>query len=284
MKETIGIIHPGEMGISVAASAQSGGNTVMWASQGRSPQTQARAADQSLVDAGSVENLCRSCSIILSVCPPHAAGEVADKVMACSFKGLFVDVNAISPQRAQQISEKVQSQGIPFVDGGIIGGPAWEPDSTWLYLSGIEAQRVADCFKGGLLRTEIISTRVGDASALKMCYAALTKGTSALLCAVMGAAEGLGVREHLQRQWDRDEMGSAERNRLRVRRVTAKAWRFAGEMEEIASTFEGAGQPGGFHHAAAEIYSRMEGFKGQKQPPELEEVLKALKTRKANKN
>ena len=89
----------------------------MWASQGRSPQTRARAADQSLVDASTIENLCRSCSIIISVCPPHAAGEVAEKVMACSFKGLFVDVNAISPQRTQQISEKMQrckARGYPL--------------------------------------------------------------------------------------------------------------------------------------------------------------------------
>lgn len=284
MKETIGIIHPGEMGISVAATAQAGGSTVMWASQGRSPQTRDRAAVHALVDAATIENLCRSCSIIISVCPPHAAGEVADQVLACSFKGLYVDVNAISPQKARQISEKMRDQGITFVDGGIIGGPAWEPDSTWLYLSGDDAQRVADCFKDGLLQTEVISTQVGDASSLKMCYAALTKGTSALLCAVMGAAEGLGVREHLQRQWDRDELGSAEHNSQRVRRVTAKAWRFSGEMEEIASTFEGTGQPGGFHRAAAEIFSRMEGFKGRKQPPQLEEVLTALRTKKANKN
>lgn len=284
MKETIGIIHPGEMGISVAASVQTGGSTVMWASQGRSLQTRARATDYSLVDAGAVENMCRSCSIIISVCPPHAAGEVADQVLAFPFKGLYVDVNAISPQKAIQISEKMRKRGIQFVDGGIIGGPAWEPDSTWLYLSGDDAQRVADCFKDGLLQTEIVSSEVGDASALKMCYAALTKGTSALLCAVMGTAEGLGVREHLQRQWDRDELGSAERNIQRIRRVTAKAWRFAGEMEEIASTFEGAGQSGGFHRAAAEVYTRMEGFKGQKQPPQLEEVLTALKTKKANPN
>jgi len=250
MKETIGIIHPGEMGISVAASVQVGGSTVMWASQGRSPQTRDRAAVHALVDAATIENLCRSCSIIISVCPPHAVGEVADQVLACSFKGLYVDVNAISPQKARQISEKMWDQGITFVDGGIIGGPAWEPDSTWLYLSGDDAQRVADCFKDGLLQTEIISTQVGDASSLKMCYAALTKGT----------------------------------NSQRVRRVTAKAWRFSGEMEEIAFTFEGAGQPDGFHRAAAEIFTRMEGFKGRNQPPQLEEVLTALRTKKANTN
>ena len=280
MKETIGIIHPGEMGISVAASAQAGGSTVLWASQGRSPQTRARAAEHALVDAGSIENLCHACSIIISVCPPHAAGEVADQVLACTFKGLYVDVNAISPQKAKLISEKMRNAGISFVDGGIIGGPAWEPDSTWLYLSGDNAQRVADCFEKSFLQTEVISAEVGDASALKMCYAALTKGTSALLCAVMGTAEGLGVREHLQRQWERDELGSAERNIQRVRRVTAKAWRFAGEMEEIASTFQGAGQPDGFHLAAAEIYTRLQDFKGQMHPPQLGEVLKAIITKK----
>jgi 3-hydroxyisobutyrate dehydrogenase-like beta-hydroxyacid dehydrogenase len=282
MKETIGIIHPGEMGISVAASAQAGGNIVMWASQGRSPQTRARASAHSLVDAVTIENLCRSCSIIICVCPPHAAGESANQVMACSFKGLYVDVNAIAPQNTKQISEKMRDSGITFVDGGIIGGPAWKPDSTRLYLSGDEAKRLADCFTEGLLETEIISPEVGDASSLKMCYAALTKGTNALLCAVMGAAESLGVREHLQRQWERDEMGSTERNFQRVRRVTAKAWRFAGEMEEIASTFESAGVPAGFHNAAAEIYTRMEGFKEHKQLPQLEDVLSAIITKKEN--
>jgi 3-hydroxyisobutyrate dehydrogenase-like beta-hydroxyacid dehydrogenase len=175
----------------------------------------------------------------------------------------------------------MQDKGILFVDGAIIGGPAWKPDSTQLYLSGVNAQRVADCFKDGLLQTEIISPEIGDASALKMCYAALTKGTNALLCSVMAAAEELGVREQLQRQWERDEVGSTESNIQRVRRATAKSWRFVGEMEEVASTLEGAGQPGGFHHAAAEVYARLVGFKGQKQPPpQLEEVLKAMMTKK----
>lgn len=282
MIETIGILHPGEMGVSVASSAQAGGNTVMWASQGRSPQTRTRAAEHALVDAGSIENLCRSSSILICICPPHASVEIADQVLACSFKGLYVDANAISPQKSKHISEKMRDKGITYVDGSIIGGPAWKPDSTRLYLSGEDAQRVTDCFKDGLLQTEIISAEVGDASALKMCYAALTKGTNALLCAVMGAAEGLGVRGHLQRQWERDELGSTESNTQRVRRATAKSWRFVGEMEEIASTFESAGLPSGFHQAAAEIYRRMEFFYGQTQSPQLGEVLKAIITKKDN--
>src|SRR5262249_26115729 len=141
-------------------------------------------------------------------------------------------------------------------DGGIIGGPAWKPNTTWLYLSGKEAQRVADCFAAGPLETCIVGDSIGKASALKMCFAAYTKGTTALLCAILAAAESLGVREELAQQWSRDGSAFADESVQRVRQVTAKAWRFAGEMEEIAATLQSAGVPGEFHSAAADIYRR----------------------------
>jgi hypothetical protein len=109
-----------------------------------------------------------------------------------------------------------------------------------------------------------------------MCYAAYTKGTTALLCAILAAAESLGVRQALYRQWELEDAGFVEQVTRRSQRVTAKAWRFAGEMEEIAATFEAAGLPPGFHAAAAEVYRRLDGFKGMGTPPELEEVLRAL--------
>ncbi|MBN2149781.1 MAG: NAD(P)-dependent oxidoreductase [Anaerolineales bacterium] len=276
MTETIGILHPGEMGVSVAASARNSGHSVMWVSEGRSQQTKERAKSYDLVDAHSLEQLCRTSTIILSVCPPHAAEQVAREVMAHSFKGLYADLNAISPQRTIRIGKMMEEGGSTFVDGGIIGGPAWEAGTTWLYLSGREARRVAQCFSAGALQTEVIGEEAGRASALKMCYAAYTKGSTALLCAVLGAAEGLEVRSELERQWSRDEPGSAERAAQRTRRVTAKAWRFAGEMEEIAATFAEAGIPSGFHEAAAEVYGRLADFKGRETKPELEEVLRAL--------
>jgi 3-hydroxyisobutyrate dehydrogenase-like beta-hydroxyacid dehydrogenase len=277
MTENLGILHPGEMGISVAVSAQRSGHTVFWASQGRSPATHARAQSHALVDAHSLDELCRTCSIIISVCPPHAAEEVAQQVLAHSFTGLYVDANAISPQRATRIGAALAAQGIAFVDGGIIGGPAWEANTTWLYLSGSEAQRVADCFSAGLLQAEMVGERIGKASAVKMCYAAYSKGTTALLCAILGAAEGLDVREELERQWARDDAGFPDQAAQRARRVTAKAWRFAGEMDEVAATFAEAGMPGGFHRAAAEIYRRLADFKGRTTPPALAEVLAALR-------
>lgn len=274
--ETIGILHPGAMGTSVAAAAQNSGHTVYWASAGRSPQTQARAQQHQLVDVQTVAALCQTCTILISVCPPHAAEAVAQEVLAHGFTGLYIDANAIAPQRAIQIGQMMTDGRASFVDGGIIGGPAWQPDSTWLYLSGNDAQRVARCFAAGPLETQVIGAEIGKASALKMCYAAYTKGTTALLAAILGTAVSLGVYDDLAQQWRRDDANFPVQTENRVRRVTAKAWRFAGEMEEIAATFESAGLPGGFHRAAAEIYTRLADFKEQEEVPELTAVLEAL--------
>ena len=275
-KTSLGIVNPGNMGISVAASAQNSGCEVYWASHGRSQQTRERAERYSLKDAGTLAEVCRTCSVLVSVCPPDAAEDVAEQVADCGYSGLYLDANAIAPQRAVRIGEKVTAAGATFVDGGIVGGPAWEPGQTWLYLSGTETQIVAGCFSEGPLEVATVGNAVGQASALKMCYAAWTKGSTALLCAVLATSNRLGVWTDLERQWERDWPGFAGEATQRARRVTAKAWRFAGEMEEIAATFEEAGLPGGFHGTAADLYRRMAHFKGSSAPPTLEEVLEAL--------
>jgi 3-hydroxyisobutyrate dehydrogenase-like beta-hydroxyacid dehydrogenase len=275
-KRKIGVLHPGNMGISVAASAQNSGHAVYWASEGRSPQTRERAEKSNLLDAGTLANLCETCSVIISVCPPHAAEDVAHQVVAHGFTGLYLDANAISPARTRRIGQGVTEAGASFVDGSIIGGPAWEPGRTWLYLSGPEAHVAASCFSAGPLETSVIGETIGKAAALKMCFAAYTKGSSALLCAIVAAAEGLGVWEELQRQWSRGGSDFAEQAVQRVRRVTAKAWRFAGEMEEISATFDSVGVPGGFHAAAADVYRRIAGFKDAPSTPALEDVVAAL--------
>jgi 3-hydroxyisobutyrate dehydrogenase-like beta-hydroxyacid dehydrogenase len=272
----LGILHPGQMGISVAASAQNSNCEVFWASEGRSEQTQARAEEHGLKDAQTLDRLCQTCEVILSVCPPNAAEEVARQVLATDFQAIFVDANAIAPQRAIHLGQMMQATGIEFVDGGIIGGPAWEPGRTWLYLSGNKANDVADCFSAGPLETSLIGDEIGKASALKMCFAAYTKGSTALLCGIMAAADSLGVREELETQWSRGGSDFAMQTQNRVRRVTAKAWRFEGEMKEIAATLASTGIPGGFHIAAAEIYRRMAPFKGETEIPELDDVLGKL--------
>lgn len=275
-KPTIGILHPGNMGVSVAASARNSGCDVYWASDGRSEQTRARAEEQGLRDAGTVADLCRACEVILSVCPPHAAEDVADEVLRCGFAGLYLDANAIAPQRAARMGEWMAAAGVSFVDGAIIGGPAWQPGATWLYLAGRDAAAVAECFAAGPLETIVMGDEVGKASALKMVYAAWTKGSTALLCGVLAAAAEYRVWDELAARWDADREGFTEQSVNRARRVTEKAWRFAGEMDEIAATFEAAGLPGGFHAAAAELYRRLAGFKDAEPTPSIEDVLVAL--------
>ncbi|HEX9439235.1 MAG TPA: DUF1932 domain-containing protein [Roseiflexaceae bacterium] len=274
--QRIGFLHPGDMGISIAASAQHAGNEVYWASEGRGPETQARAAKYGLCDAHTLAKLCAECRIIVSVCPPHAAEDVAQQVLAAGFGGMYLDANAIAPQRAERIGADMAAAGVSFVDGGIIGGPAWAPGSTWLYLAGPQAEQIAACFAAGPLETQVLGTEIGRASALKMCFAAYTKGTTALLCAILATAEDLGVRRDLEQHWKRDDPQFADEVVQRARRVTAKAWRFAGEMDEIASTFRAAGMPGEFHAAAASVYRRLADFKSARTTPALEEVLAAL--------
>lgn len=272
----IGILHPGEMGISVAASAIRSGHGVYWTSAGRSDKTRDRAEKYNLIETTSLSQLCQISEIILSVCPPHAAEDVARSVIGSGFRGLYLDGNAISPQRSIRIGEMLGEHGIRFVDGGIIGGPAWTPNETWLYLSGKDAKKIAGCFIKGPLETKIIGDEIGRASAIKMCYAAYSKGTTALLAAILAAAEAYGVRDELDQQWDMDDSSFSDQANRRATRVTAKAWRFEGEMREIASTFQEAGLPDGFHEAAAEIYHRMAGFKDSSETPQLDDVLQAL--------
>lgn len=275
----IGVLHPGEMGISIAASAIQSGNQVYWLSTGRSAKTRTRAEQYNLIEVESLPQFAEVCETILSICPPHATEEVAQSIIESGFKGLYLDANAISPQRAIKIGQMMEINSIQFVDGGIIGGPAWKPKATWLYLSGEHANEIASYFSNGLLETKIIGNKVGNASALKMCYAAYTKGTTALLSAILAAAESLGVQEELYQHWDMDDTGFSEQVTQRVRRVTAKAWRFEGEMKEIAATFRDAGLPDGFHEAAAEVYHRLENFKESNETPSLDVVIKALLNR-----
>lgn len=122
--ERIGILHPGEMGISVAASAKNSGCDVYWTSEGRSAATRERVARVGLHETKTLAELCKQCPIVVSVCPPHAAEDLAAIALKTGFHGLFVDANAIAPKRTIKISEAMSKADVSFVDGGIIGLPA----------------------------------------------------------------------------------------------------------------------------------------------------------------
>ncbi len=238
----VGLLHPGEMGASVGRALQAGGHDVVWASEGRSDETRARA--RTFRDAGTVAELAGEAELILSICPPHAALDVAREV--AGFNGIYLDANAISPMRAQEIAEFQQR----YVDGGIVGGPPDEPGTTRLYLSGDEAGDAVALFAGSNLEPVVVP----DASALKMTYAAWSKGTAAMLLALRDVAQHFGVERELAAEWERSMTYLPERLAGAERSVAAKGWRWAGEMDEIADTFAAAGEPDGFHRAAAEVF------------------------------
>ena len=278
----IGLLHPGAMGASVGAALAGRGQRVLWASEGRGAATRERAESAGLEDARSLEHLTSTSATVISVCPPDAAAALAERVAGTGFAGVYVDANAVSPARGRSIGEAVLAGGArAFVDGGIIGPPAWKPGITRLYLSGSEAEGVAALFDGSPLEAIAIGPEPGAASALKMAYAAYTKGTSALLAGILALAEREGVAEALRGEWAISQAELAASGEGRALGSAAKAWRFAGEMEEIADTFAGAGLPDGFHRAAAEIYRRWSEFKDVPDPPPLDEALAALLAERA---
>jgi 3-hydroxyisobutyrate dehydrogenase-like beta-hydroxyacid dehydrogenase len=242
------------MGSAIGAVLTRGGHDVSWASKGRSAETAARAEAADLADAGSASELARRSDIVLSVCPPHAALDVGTAVSG--FDGIYVDANAISPGTAKAVAARVEEGGATFVDGGIIGPPPREPGDTRLYLAGEAASDVAALFMGSALEPIVLPGRVGSASALKMAYAAWTKGSAALLLAAREVARNEGVEHALLEEWATSIPELEERSLRAERSAAAKGWRWVGEMEEIAATFAADGLPDGFHLAAAEIFRR----------------------------
>ncbi|HSB41967.1 MAG TPA: DUF1932 domain-containing protein [Methylomirabilota bacterium] len=272
----VGVLHPGDMGGVVGACAKAAGQRVLWASAGRSAGTRERAAAAGLEDAGTVAALLAASDVVLSICPPHAAVDLAREVAAQRFDGLYVDGNAVAPATAREVGAIVERGGAAFVDGGLIGPPPRSAGTTRLYLSGREAKRVVALFEGSALEAISVSDAPGAASALKMVYAAVTKGTSALLMAVRALAATEGVDDALLAEWRRSQPDLPKRSEAAARDNARKAWRFVGEMEEIAATFETAGLPGGFHQAAAEIYRRLAGYKDVAAPPAMADLVEPL--------
>jgi 3-hydroxyisobutyrate dehydrogenase-like beta-hydroxyacid dehydrogenase len=216
-----------------------------------------RAERAGLDDAGTLTELCATSDIVLSVCPPDAATAVAGEVAASRFDGIFVDANAISPGTMRIVADVVVTGGTDVVDGGLVGPPAHQAGTTRLYLSGPRAAEVASVFDGSVLEAVVVGDALGLASALKMCYAAYTKGAAALLLAVVALARATAVEAPLLAEWDRSQPGLRQRADTTAAASAPKAWRWTGEMAEIAATFEQAGLPPGFHRAAGVVFERL---------------------------
>ena len=254
--QTIGLLHPGEMGAAVGRGLTEQGHTVLWVSEDRSPATAQRAEAAGLTDAGSLGALLGRAEVVLSVCPPQAAQAVAADVAKGGFSGLFMDANAIAPRTVRAVAATVTQAGATFVDGGIIGPPP-QPGANHgprLYLAGAGSETVAALFTGTAVTTCLVDGEAGAASAVKMAYAAWTKGSAALMLAARALARTQRVEGTLLAEWGASQPQLSARVEAAAQSAAAKGWRWDPEMNEIALAMADAGLPDGFHLAAAEVY------------------------------
>jgi 3-hydroxyisobutyrate dehydrogenase-like beta-hydroxyacid dehydrogenase len=251
----IGVLHPGDMGAVIGRVLVGSGVEVAWAGTGRSAATRRRAAESGLVDLRTMKRIKNECAVVLSVCPPHAATETAREI--AGYKGVYVDANAVSPVTSRAVGEIVTAGGARYVDGGIVGPPPRSPGTTRLFLAGAEAREVAALFAATAVEARVLGPEPGAASALKMVYAAWTKGTTAMLVAVRAAARHLDVEAELLDEWAKSQPDLPQRSEQAARVGLERGWRWAFELEEVGRTFADAGLPDGFGAAAATVFRRL---------------------------
>jgi 3-hydroxyisobutyrate dehydrogenase-like beta-hydroxyacid dehydrogenase len=262
----VAVLHPGEMGAALGAALVETGAEVVWLPSGRTEATRRRANEAGLNPADDVWD----CDVVLSVCPPGNAIDVAESV--AGFTGLYVDANAVSPTTAADVAQLVEANGAAYVDGGIIGPPPREPGTTRLYLSGERASEVARLFLDARIDPVVIDGGRFAASTTKMAYASWTKISAALVLAAHETATRLEVDDVLQAEWAISQPELADRLASARRSAAAKGWRWEAEMREIAQTFAAADQPGGFGAAAAEVFARYpQPSRGPREVPERSE-------------
>jgi 3-hydroxyisobutyrate dehydrogenase-like beta-hydroxyacid dehydrogenase len=268
----VGIMSPGDMGQAIAGRIKESGLGIHTALDGRSERTRSLAQAAGIADCGSVEKLVATCDLIVSVINPGEALDVARKVAAAMKKTgrriAFADLNAVSPQTARDMDKLVRDAGGMFIDGGIIGPPPrGEKDRPRIYLSGPDAY-LFEQVKHPNLQFRVMSERVGDASGVKMCYAAMTKGTTALAVELLVAARKLGVEQALEKELRDSRADVFEWQVKNLASMPPKAYRWVPEMEEIAKTFGELGMTRRIFEGANDIYSMVAQTALGKESPE----------------
>ena len=276
-EHTIAILHPGEMGAAIGARLRAKGLRVLWVGAGRGAATRERAKQANLDDAGTLREALAASDIVLSVCPPHGALALAREVAATRYRGTYVDANAVAPATSREAALAIEAAGGTFVDGGIIGPPPRDGTRARLYLSGHDVGRLAPLLSAGELEARALDGPIGAASALKAAYAAWNKGATALAGAVRAFATQAGVGDALVAEWQSGQPDALKRVE-HLRGAARKAWRWTGEMDELAAAFAEAGLPEGFHVAAGQVYERLASFKDAGAVPTADVIFAALCT------
>ncbi|MET9183157.1 DUF1932 domain-containing protein [Kitasatospora aureofaciens] len=253
----LGVLHPGSMGAAVAACAVSAGTRVLWCPDGRSAATVRRAEQAGLEPVVELRALLERAEVVLSLCPPAAAEDVAREVARHRFAGVYVEGNAISPDRVERIADLVSGSARAVVDGSVTGSPPVGGKQAQLFLSGPPdaARLVSELFSGTAVSTPVLGEEIGQASALKVSYTAYQKASRVLAALSYGLAQHHGVDQALL-----DVAGKRSSSYLvetdYIAKTAARAWRWAPELEEAADTLRAAGLPDEVLRAVAETLHR----------------------------
>ena len=257
--KTVGVMSPGDMGSGVGGVLVRSGLRVITSLKGRSEASSTRAAEQGIVDVGSLDDVVASSDLMLSILVPSEAlvfaASAAESIVRTNSHVAFADCNAVSPATGVKIGKIITAAGGMFIDAGIIGGSPRTGAIPRFYASGEHAGILAE-LDGKGISVPVMRGAIGRASGLKMLYAALTKGTAALHASTLMAAKSLGLFDDLIHELEQSQSGTLTAMG-RVNSISAQAFRWIGEMEEIASTFEDAGVTPNIHAGAAETFQKI---------------------------
>jgi 3-hydroxyisobutyrate dehydrogenase-like beta-hydroxyacid dehydrogenase len=254
---TIGILSPGDMGAAIGRMLADAGYEVATVLAGRSALTRTRAEEAGIRDAGTIDDLVREADTLLSVLVPSEAVSIANEAAAAmartGAKPVFADCNAIAPQTVRAIAATIGGAGATFIDAGIIGAPPKLGGNTRIHCSGADTSALESLAEAGL-NILVVGPEVGQASGLKMIYAASTKGTTALWTELLVAARALGLADALLVEFGGSRKQIADDLTGVIPSMPRRARRWVGEMEEIAKTFDDLGMTPSIMQGAAELF------------------------------
>ena len=267
----VAILSPGAMGHAVGRVLAEHGVDIMTCLAGRSERTHRLASAAGFTEMPTLEDLVCEADLVLSILVPGDAEaiacQLAGALKATGAQPYIADCNAISPMRSAKIETIIQSAGGRFIDASIIGPPPGQGAPPRFYVSGIHAEVMLPLDGKGIVVKSLGET-IGRASGIKMCYAALTKGTSTLQVALLTAAESMGLTEELRQELAYSQAAALQSMESTIPRLPSNAHRWVGEMEEIASTFAQVGVTSHFHLGAAAIYRLLQATSFAHESPE----------------
>ena len=277
--KTIAIVSPGDMGSGIGKVLVQDGYQVLTCLERRSPLTKESARKSGFQDTPNIATLLSQADCLISIVPPESAlsvaQDIAGQIQSAKSGLIYVDCNAIAPQTALKVAEIIEGAGVRFVDGGIIGSPPERKGLTRVYLSGPDRSEILE-LHGQNLEFRDLGDKIGTASALKMCYASQTKGTTALWLHSIITAQSLGVLDALRDEWTLSHPPLWGRMEDNLPTVPHRAGRWISEMKEIALTMEGIGLSPDVFEGAAAMYEMVDAVFNQKGYSEGPPILELL--------